>query len=144
MKKKNNKQKRYKTKSHLLKLTTSFIDTGAFNASTISAALADPALALILPIWSDIEPDLECEPREEERLSENPEASRLVVTGGLLLPVGRYRLLESEDNAILRGEEEGVVPGSPGSCKLFSVVKIPPARARVSDNFRVQLRCIYM
>ena len=31
-----------------LELTTSFTDTGAFNASTISPALADPALDRIL------------------------------------------------------------------------------------------------
>ena len=67
-----------------LELTTSFTDTGAFNASTISPALADPALDRILLNWSDIEPDLECEPRE---LSENPEESWPAVIRGLLLPV---------------------------------------------------------
>lgn len=84
----------------IFELTTSFIDTGAFNASTISPALADPALDRILLNWSDIEieADLECVPRG---LSENPEESWPVVTIGLLLPVEWYRLLESED-AILR------------------------------------------
>lgn len=86
------------TKYHIRHNTTSFTDTGAFNASTISPALADPALARILPILSDIDPDLECcfgePPREGARFNGVPEESQPVVTGGLLV-VGRpYRLLE--------------------------------------------------
>ena len=92
-------------------LTTSFTETGAFNASTISPALADPALARILPNLSDIDPDLVCSfgepPREGARFDGLPEKSQPVLTGGLLV-VGRpYRPLvlnlDACEKAILRG-----------------------------------------